>query len=191
MFLALKRHFTSDSYSYFKYNGKVKLNQESFLKRNDKYMFHKLSKKDDLEQFILSNILANEDVWVTGLLDSKADDIHKARRKRVESMTYNFKREMSSIKDRDFNTMLKCTDGQHPQLLRLYQNGTISMESLMIVNECTSVFKHWNKSIVDEIIWPSLYRKMKKYRDFLTLGDKTSEYSELIVNTFEKESNKS
>jgi len=36
-FQALKLHFTSDSYDYFKYNGSVKVNKISFETKNDKY----------------------------------------------------------------------------------------------------------------------------------------------------------
>ena len=51
VYLALKQHFTSN-YDYFKYNGKVRAGEESFLKRNDRFFFRKLSKKYDKEELI-------------------------------------------------------------------------------------------------------------------------------------------
>jgi hypothetical protein len=46
-FLALKNHFTTDSYDYIKYNGKVGAKPSSFDVRKDKYQFYKLSKHKD------------------------------------------------------------------------------------------------------------------------------------------------
>ena len=44
-YLAIKLHFSSDTYDYFKYEGKVNCKLETFTKRNDRYFFHKLSTK--------------------------------------------------------------------------------------------------------------------------------------------------
>ena len=52
MWNALKLHFTSDSYDYFKYNGKTNVSKQSFTTRKDKYQFYKLSRKYSLEDFI-------------------------------------------------------------------------------------------------------------------------------------------
>ena len=45
LYLAVNNHFHTDSYDFFKYNGKVSAKLESFLKRKDKYHFAKLSRK--------------------------------------------------------------------------------------------------------------------------------------------------
>ena len=37
LYLAINNHFHSDSYDFFKYNGKVSAKLESFMKRKDKY----------------------------------------------------------------------------------------------------------------------------------------------------------
>ena len=38
-YLALKHHFTNQSYDYFKYNGKTKANEQTFKTRKDRYFF--------------------------------------------------------------------------------------------------------------------------------------------------------
>ena len=43
-FLALKLHFTSEHYDYFKYNGKHNATMASFEKRTDKRFFKRLAK---------------------------------------------------------------------------------------------------------------------------------------------------
>ena len=42
-YLALKQHFTKQEYDYFKYNGKVRANENSFEQRRDRYFFKKLA----------------------------------------------------------------------------------------------------------------------------------------------------
>ena len=63
-YVALKNHFRSDSYDYFKYNGKSKINSSSFEGRNDKLFFMKLAKHPDPRNLILSNLLVNDKIWV-------------------------------------------------------------------------------------------------------------------------------
>ncbi len=47
MYLALKQHFTKDSYDYVKYRGKVTASENSFKERSDRYFFKKLATKYD------------------------------------------------------------------------------------------------------------------------------------------------
>ena len=42
-YLAVKLHFASDTYDYYKYDGKVNAKLDTFTKRKDRYFFHKLS----------------------------------------------------------------------------------------------------------------------------------------------------
>ena len=43
-YLAIRNHFKTD-YDFFKYNGKMKVSNDSFLKRRDKFFFAKLERK--------------------------------------------------------------------------------------------------------------------------------------------------
>ena len=42
-YLALRTHFKSDSYDYFRYHGKLKGNRDKFETRKDKYHFYTVS----------------------------------------------------------------------------------------------------------------------------------------------------
>ena len=44
LYLGVKLHFNSESYDFVKYNGKVKADLPSFLKRNDRFHFGKLAR---------------------------------------------------------------------------------------------------------------------------------------------------
>ena len=70
---SLHLHFTSKSYDYFKYNGKTNVSKDTFLKRKDKYKFHKFARKyslDELRDFFVANFIEGNVNWV-GELDSE------------------------------------------------------------------------------------------------------------------------
>ena len=64
LYLGIKLHFHSKDYDFIKYNGKVKSDINSFLKRKDKYHFGKLFKthKQELQDFYIAN-LSLKDLW--------------------------------------------------------------------------------------------------------------------------------
>ena len=79
IFQALKLHFTSDSYDFFKYHGKSKISVEAFELRKDKYHFYKLSRRlpnrEELILFIVANLLHNDNLWVGDLLTEESETI--------------------------------------------------------------------------------------------------------------------
>ena len=65
MYLAIRLHFQSPNYDFVKYNGEIKCTKESFMKRNDRYFFHKLSKRynrPEYQDFLVSNFVTEDSV---------------------------------------------------------------------------------------------------------------------------------
>ena len=57
VYMAIRLHFISKSYDYFKYNGKVKASNDSFYKRRDKYRFDHLCRQyneKNIMQFLVN-----------------------------------------------------------------------------------------------------------------------------------------
>lgn len=164
-YLALKQHFTSN-YDYFRYNGKVSATVESFETRKDKFHFYKLSKKKDYQKIILANFIADGGKkWIGDILSTDADDIYSQWLKRQQSLSYSFKRELSTIDDIDAHCTVK--DGQHPPILEDYLRERISIETLIICDDLLKIFEYWNRKINVQIIWNDVYFKIQKYKPFL------------------------
>jgi hypothetical protein len=164
-YLAIKRHFTSN-YDFHKYNGKINASVTSFETRKDKFFFYKLSKKTDAKNFILANVVENPNIWVGDIVGEKGDAVFMEWKKRQQSISYVFKSELSNL-DEDFDSNLIVKDGQHPKLLRLHINRTVSKETLIIVDDLTNVFSYWSKKILDNIIFPDILNTCNKYKPFL------------------------
>ena len=165
LFLAIKNHFTKDSYDYFKYNGKVTASFNSFLARKDKYYFSKLTKKDDLLNFLVSNFLEKEKIgWVGDLMHEDADENYKKWLGRQQNLSYLVKEDLGKIDD--LKETLKVLDGQHPKLLKMLMQKELMPETLLIIDFFTNVFDVWDKKIQDTIVWPTFRMRLLKYKPF-------------------------
>lgn len=183
LYIALKNHFNSNSYDFFKHNGKVKAGYNAFEKRNDKHFFEILSSHKDVQGYILANIIEdNPNIWASQLAsEQQAEENYKRWLKRRESLTYAFKNELEALDD-DFNSNIVVDEGQHPRLLKMVLQKRFSMEGLIILNDLAKFFRYWNKNINEDIIWPSLHQTLKKYKPFIQYP--SQKYKEIVVDKF-------
>ena len=173
-------HFTTDKYDALKYNWKVRASKDSFEKRNDKYSFYKLSKMDDVEHYLLANMLIKPDIWIGDLFKDSSKQAYESYCKRNQALTYHFSQEIKSLNE-DFNSNFLVKNGQYPKLLRLFNQNKISFESMIILESIVHYMKHWD-SIDDTIIWPGVKRKIEKYKPFVNFDEKN--FRELLKKTF-------
>ena len=173
-YLALKRHFTSD-YDYFKYNGKVRAGEESFLRRNDRFFFSKLSKKynrEELVDFYVSNFIISNN-WVGNLVSQESEDNYVQYKKRRESLSYHFDSELrwavDYCRDRslELNKLLLVEDNNHPLLFKFLLQKKISIDTLIIMDSVLKFLTHWDDNL-DDIVWEEKKRLIIKYKKFLT-----------------------
>ena len=169
LYLGIKLHFTSKDYNFIKYNGKVKADIKSFLKRKDKYHFGKLYKeyKDNLQDFYIAN-LSVRDQWAGDLLNEDADRVYKEWKKRNQKLSYLFETEVSDqLRKFKIDTLLKVNKGQHPRLLKAYMSKQISIETICIMDEIIGFTKDWDKLISEKIVYPEISIRINKYKSFV------------------------
>lgn len=167
LYVSIRNHFNQKNYDYFLYNGKSRTSQESFEKRKDKMFFLKLSKHEDVLGFLVSNFLENSKTWIKELAYSEnAEKIYNDWLKRKQSLTYQFKQDISKLDD-DFNGLFKVEHNQHPIILKSYLSGDVSLETFCILLEITNSKKYLDKSLESDIIWEELSLKVKKYTPFI------------------------
>jgi hypothetical protein len=171
LYNALKLHFTSNSYDYFKYNGKTNVSQQSFLKRKDKYTFYKLSRKysiEELKLFYVANFL-DGDKWVGDMNTANGEEVYTKWQKTQQSLTYTFENDIMVLLDEcgTPDDMLNVKDGNYPLLLKNTQQNVIHLETLCILNDIMNFIPMWDKKIHDDIIWPDFKIKCIKYTPFI------------------------
>lgn len=178
-YLALKRHFTTKSYDYHKYNGKVKASFESFQTRNDAFFFYKLSQRLENQQLIISNMVQNPDVWIRDIVEETGDEIYKSWKKRVDGLTYHFQQDLKQL-DEDYKSNFIVIGGQHPRLLSLFLQRKISLETFTILTNISNVLDYWEENVVDKIVACDKITLSRKYYPFLEVDRK--KFSVIIKN---------
>lgn len=163
---AWKMHFTKPGYDIIKYNGKIKGDPDKFMLRPDKYFYQKLSKRSDLDHFVLANMLEEPNIWVGDLFSDKCEKRYTIWKRRRESLTYNFTNDLKRMKD-VFSENISISDGEHPHIVLLYRRGEINLETLVIIEDLLNLIPKWDEKIKDNIIWPEIKLLILKYKPFV------------------------
>ena len=179
LYLAVKLHFTTPNYDFFRHNAKVNSSLNSFLKRNDRFFFHKLTtkyKQEELLDYFVCNFFHNSKTWVGTLVRADGDTVYNKFKKYKESFSYNFRNDCVLIRnviDGDnirFDDVFSVVSGQHPRMLRLLLSGKISIQSLIIFDKILSFVNRWDKEITETIIWPEKSFKITKLKPFVNVN---------------------
>ena len=169
LYLGIKLHFYSNDYDFVKYNGKVKADIKSFLKRKDKYHFGKLHRthKQELQDFYIAN-LSKKDLWAGDLLSEECVKVYKEWKKNNQKLSYLFETEVSDLlRKKDIQKVLEVKNGQHPILLKEFMAKKVSLETICIMDEIVGFTKDWDRMISERIVYPEIHNKINKYKSFV------------------------
>ncbi len=169
LYQALKRHFTSLSYDFIKYNGKINCRIDSFAKRKDTFHYYKLACLIDPKHFLIANFMAgNIDVWLGDLLhESQYHDTYKKWVAKQQSISYVFQNDLNQLKDK-FQENFTIHNGEYPFIVKLYQQKKINIETLIIFDDMFKLFLQWSKEIDDKIIFLDINNLVVKSKPFIT-----------------------
>ena len=173
-YLAFKNHFTKKSYNYFKYSGKSRASVQAYNKRKDRYFFERMSRKksdDEIKEYFLANFVECDDpdrLWI-GEIISTGEDNYKSWTKRSQTLSYMFKTEVEVFVNKENFQQLFTVKGQsHPDILKKYLQGAISIETMVILDLILNYSKNFDKKLIDPV-WETVSLKIKKYKPFLNI----------------------
>ena len=173
-YLSLKNHFTKEHYDYHKYGGKTRATHQAFYKRKDRFWFEKFARQKtdkEVEEFFVSNFVSTTDpgtMWIGDMIKN-GEARYVDWKKKVESLSYNFKEETSSVfTDGNFDAMFHVDGSRHPDILKEYLGGKVSLETMVICDRILGYREEWDKKLNDPV-WETVSLKMKKYKPFLNI----------------------
>ena len=188
-YLSLKNHFTKDHYDYIKYRGKTRATHQAFYKRKDRFWFEKFARQKndkEVEEFFVSNFIYSTDpatMWI-GEMIKEGEGRYQEWKKKTQSLSYIFKEETSSVfSDSNFDAMFYVDGSRHPDILKEYLRGKVSLETMVICDIILEYSKEWDKKLNDPV-WETVSRKIKKYSPFLNIQTQTYKkiLKEVIIN---------
>ena len=191
-YLALRLHFTTDSYDVIEQKGRVRATKNSFLKRKDLLSIRRVAETysdKDIVDFLVANFVSG-DRW-GGVFDVESKERYQGWKKRIESISYTFKKEIDkavTYADKlgiTFNQLFYCNHGQHPFIIKMYLRNDISIETLVILNKLNNFTDQLDQDLKDDLVWPDTSRIIKKYSPFLEIKkDKYNEIYRRAIGSF-------
>ena len=178
---AINLHFNGN-YDCFKYNFKTNITEKTYWKRPDKFQLTKIGKRfksrDDIILYFAAHQVAGNKYSGDMVRD---EDTYTKFLKRIDSISYLFKNELEEISDNGFDTLLEIEE-TYPKIIHHYLEGTVSLETVCIVNRLTGFIEKANSQISETILWPDLYKKISKFQSFLKVDD--SKMRKIILDIF-------
>lgn len=171
-YLAVKLHFSSDSYDLFEHNGRVRASLVKFNERNDKYLFEKVYNKlggdKEFVEFIVSNYMYGNDDAMYTPEESMAN--YKVWQKRKQSLTEVFRDDLDLMvlhaqREKLGQPLVETIHGlkgQHPEMFKLYLGGSISIETCSIIERLDPYLHEWKQEL--GLFWEQARRIGKCHR---------------------------
>jgi hypothetical protein len=168
-FLALKQHFTTPSYDFFKYNGKVRTSVDSFEKRKDAYCFRKLASLPDPKGRILACMLADI-TWINDVVSTKGAKAETDYQKIIQAFSHAFKTFLDAFKPDVVALVGSSRENDYPRLAELLIEGKIPIQFVIALDNMLRFLPTWNKNF-EPILWKPYVDKIEKYRPFFTYDE--------------------
>jgi len=164
-YLAIKRHFNSTAYDYFKANGKTKCSRESFDKRKDKYFFQKLARLKDPKLMLVYNFVES-DAWIGDIvINEEALANYRKHKKFNQSLSYEFKNELRHFDS--LSDIVQAEQRTHPKAIRLFLQGKLSLETMVILIDILRPISYWKRMLPEDQILEEIIFRVSKYNKFM------------------------
>jgi len=181
-FLAMKVHFTKDSYDYIRYNNtKIKARPESYYgdgkkrkPRKDRIFFEYLARNysdKEIERLYVANfadVKDSQEIWMSNIV-KYGEKNYIEWQKKVQALQYTFKEESTTLLEgKNIDDIFKCKTGGHPPILKSFMRGEVSLETMVIYDRILGYRVNFDKQMSDPV-WESYSMKIKKYSPFINI----------------------
>jgi hypothetical protein len=170
LFLALRTHFSSDKYDFFKMHGKLRATKDSYEKRQDKHFFDKIAKlynAEELKDFYVANFVQDKH-YIIELLENEAEKNYAEYKSRKQALAYNFTNELDRVFSGGLSRPFTINDGEYPLIISFFLGKRLSPESMVILNDFIRFSDKFDKYLGNnDPIWSKVELKIRKYKPFI------------------------
>jgi len=184
LYMALKLHFTTESYDVTVTKGAVKSSESAFLKRRDVFLFRKLAKKFVARQEIINYFVANFAAGDKngGIFNADSDDIYEKWKGRQDRLSYMFTNDINRLlleAEKAEQDPFVSVNNQHPIIIKMLLGNKISLETVIILDKLLDFRYNVNTELLNDFIWNDLNLLIIKYRPFVRFD--RSKFSQLWI----------
>lgn len=194
LYLVMKNHF-SGRYDAIKYRWEIKITEQAFQKRKDRYFFIKLAERFTFKEIyliLLSNMVANPDFWV-GDVDEDSIVFYRqyvGKLRRIDNIFVDDIKnlyEFSRLKEIPLSTLFKYSvKSSTSYISKLVQSGVISYESLLILDSFLDIINKHDE-VATDFIWNEFSIKLRAYRKLAEISDEEIiKYRNIMKQTLTK-----
>jgi len=170
LFLAIRTHFNSETYDFFKFGGKTSATKHSYLKRRDKQFFEILAKRytfQELRDLYVSNFVEGR-YYPVNLVDDEAHSTFYDYCRRRDALGYTFKAELDKVFRNGIKDSISVSRNEYPRILLLYMQHEISIETLVLFNEFVPFDKKFDRYLGEnDTLWCVIRNVMRKFKPFM------------------------
>ena len=187
-YLALKRHFSPGTYNYNKYNGKIKLNEKSFLRRKDRGLFNQLAFKykssEKIKNFFIANFVYKFDFTIYDVKKYDTKNVFEEWEFRINNIdSFYFKDLRKIFRSDSVKELFISKDGALPKIINFHLKEEICIESLVILDVCLKFLKRNEEAFKDDL-FEEYSNVIKNYKTFLPFD--YNKLSNLTMDTINK-----
>ena len=168
IYFALKLHFISETYDYFKYKGKLHTARyDKFIKRKDKHFFEQIRKLfnydvDKITQYIIANLVNDKEHVSDFDMDSYLEWSGN-----IQATEYNLKKVLKDYNITQENIKYKESKGSYPLLFDLLLKKKMNIESFILLDEKFNFLDTYKDIMPEPYLWEKYKLKCKKYKPFM------------------------
>ena len=165
IYTAVTSHFAGGSYDYFKYDGDTSVNENSFLKRKDKYFFERWKSKCPDEDTALGLCVSNN---ITGnkYIRNYSDETYKKWLIYNDKLEYNFGTELD-IYLAAKEILIPWEDSALQLLVNMVISGKLSTEFMILFNIVLDGGLYSELEKTNNYVWEGMKGQQLRYAPFL------------------------
>ena len=182
---AIRVHYLSDSYDFFKYNGECRAicKYEIFSKRKDKYSFLKLGRvynQQDMIYFLGVNLYENSNFSVHDMFYDEQNVRYKEWKSRQTDAAR--KHNLKEFLKNDIKQIITVQENKLPVLFEMMLGGQIHHDTVVLLDTSLKFTNEWLKAYPgDPVVIPLItkFNKFKRFVQNITIYD-ISTYENII-----------
>jgi len=135
---------------------------------------------DEIKAYFVANFAECNDtqsLWIGEIIEN-GEKIYTNWLKKSQSLFYLFKTEAEVFINKDsFVELFEIKNNQHPEILKKYFQGAISLETMVILDMILGYVKQFDKKLTDPV-WETVSIRIRKYQPFLNID--VAKYKEIL-----------